>query len=131
MATPEEHARRDEQFERELQLALRRVDAPASLASFLTITAEQETRAQNRRGLLSFRPQARKPVFPARWSPLLGIACAASLAIACLAAESVHLHREKERALATQQFAQATAITDRALERAREKLERAGVQVQE
>ncbi len=117
MATPEER------FEQELAKAMQRVNAPRSLEVNLLHIAEAEQVRNSRQSLRLFNfPK------PRAWA---GLAAAAAIVVGCVTAEGVHLHREKERAVANQQFAEATAITNRTLERTREKLERAGINLED
>jgi len=113
----------DERFEHELRAAMERVDAPRSLEVRLLNIAEAETPRP--------RPATLRLIALPRPRAWFGLAAAAAIVVGCVAAEGVHLHREKERAVATQQFAEANAITDRALERAREKLARAGISLEQ
>jgi hypothetical protein len=119
-------------LEAKLRKALERVDAPPTLRQFLE-TAIEAQEHQKRTGKLWFRPKRGGLVMvmpkPWRWmmSPWAGGAVAALL-VAGVFATGEHVHRVHERqAQATQQFEQATQITDRALERARERLRKAGV----
>ncbi len=74
--------------------------------------------------LLAFR---RRPT--AVWRVVAGGALAASVLAGTFGVELERRHREvtRERAIANQQFEQATRITDAALAHTREQLERAGV----
>ena len=111
-------------FEKQVAKALQRVDAPEDFAERVMQRAEAE----------SFVVSARAPrlwVMPKPWrwmmSPWAGGAVAALL-VAGVFGTGLHVHHVHERqAEATQQFEQATQITDRALERARERLRKAGV----
>jgi enamine deaminase RidA (YjgF/YER057c/UK114 family) len=121
-----------EKLEAQLRKALERVDAPPTLIKFLE-TAIEAQEHQKRTGKLWFRPQRGGLLLvmpkPWRWmmSPWAGGAVAALL-VAGVFMTGEHVHRMHERqAEATQQFEQATQITDRALERAREKMRKAGV----
>jgi hypothetical protein len=119
-------------FEAKLRKALERVDAPPTLIKFLETAIEAEEH-QKRTGKLWFRPKRGGFLLvmpkPWRWmmSPWAGGAVAALLVAGVfLTGEHVHQVHVKQ-AEATQQFEQATQITDRALERAREKMRKAGV----
>jgi len=121
-----------EKLEAQLKKALERVDAPPTLIQFLE-TAIEAQEHQKRTGKLWFRPKRGGLLLvmpkPWRWmmSPWAGGAVAALL-VAGVFMTGEHVHRMHERqAEATQQFEQATQITDRALERAREKMRKAGV----
>jgi len=119
-------------FEAQLRKALERVDAPPTLWQFLE-TAIEAQEHQRKTGKLWFRPKRGGLVMvmpkPWRWmmSPWAGGAVAALL-VAGVFVTGEHVHQEHvKQAQATQQFEQATQITDRALEHAREKLRKAGV----
>jgi len=119
-------------FEAKLRKALERVDAPPTLRVFLE-TAIEAQEHQKRTGKLWFRPKRGGLVMvmpkPWRWmmSPWAGGAVAALL-VAGVFLTGARVHEEHvKQAQATQQFEQATQITDKALERAREKLRKAGV----
>jgi hypothetical protein len=114
-------------FERELQQAMRHINAPGSLEVFLMNAAEaEEHRRQSKRsiarhgGILAFpRPRS--------W---FGGAIAALLVLGCFSVEGLHIRHEREEARARQaeqQFEEAQQITDRALAQARARIERAGV----
>ena len=122
----------EDPLEAKLCKALERVDAPPTLRVFLE-TAIEAQEHQKRTGKLWFRPKRGGLVMvmpkPWRWmmSPWAGGAVAALL-VAGVFLTGTRVHEEHVRqALATQQFEQATQITDKALERAREKLRKAGV----
>lgn len=119
-------------LEAQLRKALERVDAPPTLIQFLE-TAIEAQEHQKRTGKLWFRPKRGGLLLtmPQSWrwmmSPWAGGAVAALL-VAGVFLTGAHVHQEHvKQAQATQQFEQATQITDRALERAREKMKRAGV----
>ena len=119
-------------LEAKLRKALERVDAPPTLRVFLE-TAIEAQEHQKRTGKLWFRPKRGGLLLvmpkPWRWmvSPWAGGAVAALL-VAGVFVTGEHVHRvHEQQAQATQQFEQATQITDRALERARERLRKAGV----
>jgi len=119
-------------LEAQLRKALERVDAPPTLIQFLE-TAIEAQEHQKSTGKLWFRPKRGGLLLtmPQSWrwmmSPWAGGAVAALL-VAGVFFTGAHVHQEHvKQAQATQQFEQATQITDRALERAREKMKRAGV----
>lgn len=122
-------------FERELQAALQRVEAPEAMLSRILQAAQESSgkaapaaAAQSR--VLSFEARSTRPLLSStRWKSWMGGAVAAVLAIGVFTAEGVHRHRE--RVQAEQQFAEAQAITERTLEHAREQLERAGVSIEQ
>ena len=135
MNSPEEVRQNEEAvdpLEAKLRKALERVDAPPALRQFLE-TAIEAQEHQKRTGKLWFRPKRGGLVMvvpkPWRWAmgPWAGGAVAALL-VAGVFVTGEHVHQEHvKQAQATQQFEQATQITDRALEHAREKLRKAGV----
>ncbi len=110
----------DPKFEHELTRALRPMRLPAGLAERIVSAAQSEAgQIPGRRGALIS--------FPARrW--LGGAAIAAALVSGVFATEEARQHRarERQRALAMQQFEAASRITDRALAHTREQLEQAG-----
>lgn len=105
-------------FEESLSRALRRVDAPPNLAARVLACAGIAADAQP-----SSRHKWSVPWLSSRW--WIGSAIAAMLTIGIFAGEQVH--REHERAAATQQFETATRIADQALAHTREQLRQAGV----
>ena len=118
-------------FERELKHALVRVDAPDTLQRFLMIAAEAEAeRERQNKRVLWFKPaQSRHKVlvFP-RMQSWIGGAIAAVLVLGTIGSvEAIHLQNERRQAEATREFAQAEQIRDRALEHARQQMQRAGV----
>jgi len=131
----EEMRENEEDFgplEAQLKKALTRVDAPPTLIQFLETAIEAEEH-QKRTGKLWFRPKRGGLVMvmpkPWRWmmSPWAGgLVAAVLVAGVFLTGEHVYQVHVKQ-VQATQQFEQATQITDRALERAREKMRKAGV----
>jgi hypothetical protein len=135
--SPEEMKQNEEvidPLEAQLRKALERVDAPPTLRLFLE-TAIEAQEHQRRTGKWWFTPQrgGKLLVLPKPWrwmtSPLAGGALAAVLVVGVFVTGE-QVHREHVRqAQATQQFEQATQITDRALERAREKMRKAGVDI--
>jgi hypothetical protein len=121
-------------LEAKLRKALERVDAPPTLRVFLE-TAIEAQEHQRRTGKWWFTPSrgGKLLVLPQSWrwmtSPWAGGAVAALL-VAGVFVTGQRVHQEHERqAQATQQFEQATQITDRALEHAREKMRKAGVDI--
>lgn len=113
-------------FEAELTKAMRRVEAPQSLAVYLMNAAEAEThRATNAKSSTRLTPR----LFTFRRMPnWLGGAIAAALVAATFA--SLQQYRHHERTLeAVHQFEASQRITDRALEHTREQLQRAGIQL--
>jgi hypothetical protein len=125
-----------ERFEQELTQAMRRVDAPRSLAVFLQNAAELEAaqsqqRAKKplwfRRGANSSSSANRILMLP-RMQSWMGGALAAVLVLGCFGAiTGIHVRNEHRQAEAEKQFAESQEITDRALEHVREQMEKAGV----
>jgi|GEM_PF-2886945 len=108
------------EFELQLALAMRRVDAPEGFAA----------RVMDRAAAPAEKVVVMRPRFGmARMQAWAGGAIAATLALGMFGAEWLHQRhvRAAQTALANQQFAMATRITDRALEHTREQLARAGV----
>jgi hypothetical protein len=133
---PEEMSNNEEveidPLEAKLRKALERVDVPPTLRIFLETAIEAQEQQQTT-GKLWFKPKrgGMVMVLPQSWrwmmSPWAGGAVAALLVAGVfVTGERVHVEHVKQ-AKATQQFEQATQITDRALERAREKMRKAGV----
>lgn len=120
----EELTPRDRAFEQQLQQAMSRVNAPASLEVALMNMAEAETERENRQK--AEHKRSRILAFP-RMRLWYGGAVAAVLAVGVVSLEGVHVHRERERAVATQQFEEAQQITDRTLEETRERLASKGI----
>jgi hypothetical protein len=114
------------EFELQLARAMRRADAPVGFAARVmeraAIPSESAEAAQK---LVVMRSRFGM----ARMQAWAGGAIAATLALGMFGAEQVHQRhvREVQTALANQQFAMATRITDQVLERTREQLARAGV----
>jgi predicted Zn-dependent protease len=106
-----------DEFERELARALRRVDAPEGLAARIMERAASPAAAK-------VVPIRRWPVVQQRW---FGGALAAALALGVFAGEQVHRRHQQE--LADQQFDTAVRITGHALDQTRAQLLRAGVQL--
>jgi len=123
-------------FEKQMAKTLRQVDAPEGFAERVMRRAEAENFATSthvseaRHGAPGWFEFLRSWHWMA--SPWAGGAVAALL-VAGVFLTGEHVHREHEQQIkvqqATQQFETATQITDRALERAREKMRRAGVDV--
>jgi hypothetical protein len=120
----------DEQFERELNFeaelrqAMRRVDAPATLATRLAAAAEAENaRAASGKAVVK---RGRILAFPKPRVWFSG-AIAAALLLGCLTLEGVHIQRQHERATADQQFNEAQQITNRTLEHARAQMQQQGI----
>ena len=117
-------------FERELKHAFVRVNAPDTLQTFLLAAAEAEAeRERQGRRVLWFKPAHSRHkvlVFP-RAQTWVGGAIAAVLVLGTIGSvEAIHLQNVRRQDEATRQFAQAEQIRDRALEHAREQIERAG-----
>jgi hypothetical protein len=112
----------DQDFEKKLSNAMRRVNAPDDLAKYLM--AATEVRAERH------LPRSERKN---RWTWLMpnanawfGTAVAAMLLLIAFTGIQVH-QRHERRERAEQQFETATRITDQALEHTREQLQRAGV----
>jgi hypothetical protein len=113
------------EFEKKLTEAMRRVDAPWTLAESVMVAVKAEEQRKTR-------------VFPKAWSfaPVrawfapAGFALAALLLVGVVTGERMHQRHERE-AVATQEFEQATRITDQALEHTREQLAKAGVSLEQ
>jgi flagellar hook-basal body complex protein FliE len=122
-------------FEKQLSKAMERVDAPENFAERVMQRAEVENFAATSHVRKSGHGAPKWWELTSwRWmtSPWAGGLVAAML-VAGVFLTGEHVHREHERQVqvqqATQQFETATQITDRALQRAREKMRRAGVDV--
>jgi len=115
------------QFDEQLTKAMRRVDAPETLAKFLMAAAEAGAERHPPR-----RQRRRKWPWsvPAAWLRAASFATAALLLAGVITGERVH-ERHVREAQATQQFETATRITDQALQHAREQLARAGVSLEQ
>ena len=107
-------------FERELNAALRPLRLPVGLAERIVTAGRAERVPPSHRPVGVFSLPAR------RW--LGGAAIAAVLVSGVFATEDLRQNRlrERQRALATEQFEAATRITDRVLEHTREHLEQVG-----
>jgi hypothetical protein len=113
------------EFERELTKAMRHVDAPWTLAESVMAAVKAEEQRKTRlfpRGWSFSKAQA--------WFAPAGFALAALLLVGVVIGERVH-ERHKREVTATQQFEQATRITDQALEHTREQLAKAGVSMEQ
>ena len=128
----------DARFERELKQAFVRVDAPETLAKFLAVAAEAEAARQaSGKKVLGFRPNSAGKTSPGilvmpRAQSWMGGAIAAVLVLGTLGSvEAIHLENRHRQDQATREFAQAEQIRDRALEHAREQVERAGISLGE
>jgi uncharacterized membrane protein len=109
------------EFEKKLTEAMRRVDAPWTLAESVMVAVKAEE-------------QRRKRLFPKAWSfaPVRAWFAPAGFALAAMLLFGVVAHERHEReAVATQQFEQATRITDQALQHTREQLAKAGVSLEQ
>jgi hypothetical protein len=117
------------EFERALTRAMRRVDPPETLGKFLMkavqaeIGVEAESRLSRREKWAWFVPR------PQRFGWMSG-ALAAVLLVGVFGVEQVHVRHERERAQATQQFETAMRVTDHALDQTRAQLQRAGIRLQ-
>ena len=108
----------EKQFEQRLHRAMQGMDAPAGFAEKVMERAGVEN-APRRPTLLTMPTQTRA------W---LSGALAAGMLGGALWAGEVHVRRERERAeIAQRQFEDGVRITDRALDRARQQLQRSGV----
>jgi hypothetical protein len=108
-----------DQFERELTLALRAVDPPEGFA--------QRTMARAH-AVAPFR--AKVLWMPLRVRSWAGGAIAAALLAGVFFAEETHQrHQREQAALAQQQFELAMRITDRTLEHTRQQLWNAGIRI--
>lgn len=114
----------DRAFEIQLQQAMSRVNAPGSLEVALMNLAEAETARENARKVA--QKHSRILAVP-RMRLWFGGAVAAVLAVGVVSLEGIHVHREHERKVATQQFEEAQQITDRTLEQTRERLASKGI----
>jgi hypothetical protein len=116
------------EFERALTEAMRRVDAPETLTTFLMRAAEVEAesrlpRKERKHRWAWFVPSARRPGFA--W---MGGALAAVMLVGVFGVEQVHV-RHVRTAEATQQFETAMRVTDHALDQTRAQLKRSGIKL--
>jgi hypothetical protein len=112
----------DQDFQKKLSSAMRRVDAPDELMRFLMAATEvhaerHQPRSERKSRWAWFMPNANA------W---FGTAVAAMLLLVAFTGVQAH-QRHERRERAEQQFETATRITDQALEHTREQLQRAGV----
>jgi len=118
------------EFEQALTRALRRVEVKAELTQrFLAVAAEAEMKRVAAGGgprLVQLSTGGRVLVLP-KPKMWMGGAIAAVLVLGLFAGERVHQHRERERV--NQQFEQAMRVTDHALDKTEEQLERAGLKL--
>ena len=106
-------------FERELTQALRAVDPPDGFAE--RVMARAQTSEQ---------PRAKVIAMPRRLPSWTSGAIAAALLLGVFFGVQIHLRHQREQAqIAQQQFEDGIRITDQALERTRQQLQRAGVLV--
>ena len=107
------------QFEQELTLAMRGVDPPEGFAE--RVMARAQTSEQ---------PRAKVIAMPRRLPSWTSGAIAAALLLGVFFGVQIHLRHQREQAqIAQQQFEDGIRITDQALERTRQQLQRAGVLV--
>jgi len=114
----------EQDFEERLRLAMRRVDAPETMAKFLQAAAEVQAER-----MLPRKERKHKWAFYLARPQFAGWvtgAVAAVLAIGVFAGEQAY-RRHEQRVIATRQFETANRITDQALEQTRQQLARAGV----
>jgi len=124
------------EFELQLARAMRRVDAPEGFAARVVARAESgdivstqvRESGPGAPGVVVMRP--RSGLW--RMQAWMGGAIAAVLVLGMVAAEQMHLRRERaEQAKADQQFTVAMQVTDHALAQTREQLQRAGLKLSE
>jgi hypothetical protein len=119
-----EHQDVNKDFEERLRMAMRRVDAPETMAQFMQAAAEAQAerllpRKERKRKWAFYLP---RPQF-AGW--MTG-AVAAVLAVGVFVGGQAYKRHERS-VEATQQFETATRITDEALAHTRAQLQRAGI----
>ena len=108
----------EKQFEERLRRAMQRMDAPAGFAETVLQRVRVED-APRRASLLTM---------PVRTRAWLSGALAAGMLGGAFWAGEVHVRRERARAeMAQRQFEDGIRITDRALDHARQQLQRSGV----
>jgi len=106
-------------FEQELTQAMRAVDPPDGFAE--RVMARAQTSEQ---------PRAKVFAMPRRLPSWTSGAIAAALLLGVFFGVQTHLRHQREQAqIAQQQFEDGIRITDQALERTRQQLQRAGVLV--
>jgi hypothetical protein len=118
------------EFERALTKAMRRVDAPETLTKFLMRAAEVEAesrlpRQERKHRWVWFVPKQQR----FGWMSGAGGILAAVLLVGVFGVEQVHVRHEREQAAVQKQFEDGVRITDRALDQTRERLERAGLKL--
>lgn len=118
---PEESMEEFAGLERELRQALRPVAPPAGFADRVIARAHAEVAAQPKRARILIFPQLRSRV----WIP----SAVAAMLLVGVAGEQAHERMEQRRRAeeAQKQFETALQVTDRALDHARQQLQRAGV----
>lgn len=119
-----------QQFERALSRAMQRVEVRTeTTAKLLALADEAERKHEHASGsfrLLKFSNSGR--VFAMKPGAWMGGAIAAMLAMGCFV--GAHIHEQHERRIEAQrQFQTAERITDQALERTREQLQRQGIEL--
>jgi hypothetical protein len=122
------------EFERALTRAMRRVDAPETLTKFLMRVAEVETESRLPRRERKPRKERKHRwawfvLRPQRTFGWTGGALAAVLLVSVFGVEQVHVRHERKQAEVQKQFDEGVRITDRALDQTRERLERAGLKL--
>ena len=119
-AVPQESIEDFADLERELRQVLRPVDPPAGFADRIIARAHTDA-AQPRRARILMFPTMRSRVW-------IGSAVAAMLLVG-VAGEQAHQRLEQRRKAeeAQKQFETALQVTDRALDHARQQLQRAGI----
>ena len=108
-------------LERQLRQALRPVDPPAGFADRVIARTRTDAAAQPKRARILMFPALRSRVW-------IGSAVAAMLLVG-VAGEQAHQRMEQRRKAeeAQKQFETALKVTDRALDHARQQLQRAGI----
>jgi hypothetical protein len=121
--SPEEMSEDFTSLERELRQALRPVDPPAGFADRVLARAREPEHATVP------QKRARILMFPARRSRVLIGSAVAAMLLVGVAGEQAHQRMEQRRKAeeAQRQFETALQVTDRALEHARQQIERAGI----
>ena len=117
MNRPEENM---DEFERQLSRAMKRVNAPETMAKFVMLAAEAEQRR------MSPGPKAKTRILAFPKPPMwLSGAIAAVLVLGIFVGAQVHQRAQEQKA--RQQFETAIRVTDHALDQTRAQLERAGL----